>query len=196
MYAPVLLLEDIPQLPTFSYLFVNENPLIYVAWHQLHTNYSLQSPSPAFLCAKRPQRKPRRGPQREPTPMCSPCLSRPRSRNLKRWERLRLICISFSRWFTRHEGCCHGVRRCVSNRRVEHCDPSGVSLNNARQPPSFPFHCSSLQYVHLSIFLPPAWQQRGLWYVGMRGQRCPDIQPVSSVIRLQINCWACPGCRA
>ena len=25
---------------------------------------------------------------------------------------------------------------------------------------------------------------------------CPDIQTVSSVIRLQINCWACPGCRA
>lgn len=40
------------------------------------------------LCAKRPPRKPRRGQQREPTPMCSPCLSRPRSRNSKRWEML------------------------------------------------------------------------------------------------------------
>ena len=32
-------------------------------------------------------RKPRRE-QREPIPMCSPCLNRPRSRNLRRWVQL------------------------------------------------------------------------------------------------------------
>lgn len=31
------------------------------------------------------------------------------------------------------------------------------------------------------------------WY---DGQWCPDILTVSSVIRLQIHCWACPRCQA
>lgn len=44
---------------------------------------------------------------------------------------------------------------------------------------------------------PPVYRVPGMntvrlvvfWY---EGHWCPDIQAVSSVIRLQINCWACP----
>lgn len=61
--------------------------LIYLIWHYLRWCVCFLNRL-SFLCAKRPQRKPRRGPQREPTPMCSPCLSRLRSRSLKRWELL------------------------------------------------------------------------------------------------------------
>lgn len=39
-----------------------------------------------FFSPKSPPRKPRRGLQREPTQTSSPCLSRRRSRSLKRWE--------------------------------------------------------------------------------------------------------------
>ena len=47
-------------------------------------------------------------------------------------------------------------------------------------PVSFP--TPGLAAVRLVV----CWYESGWW---------SDIQTVSSVIRLQINCWACPGCR-
>lgn len=69
---------------------------IHLFWHAVLSEQtcSFCFTSPVFVLKKRPPRKPRRGQQREPTPMCSPCLSRPRSRNSKRWMLLKPLSIS------------------------------------------------------------------------------------------------------
>lgn len=154
-----------------------------------------------FLCAKRPPRKPRRGPQREPTPMCSPCLSRLRSRNSKRWELLNrfLFC-----WLTIWPRTTRGLWKYCMNMHV--CSPCRtlwfkcfLSLQYTAA------HANALRSSTYSVFplfivvvCPPVYfPASGLaavklvvcWY---ESQRCPDIHPVSSVIRLQGMPWM-PG---
>lgn len=144
----------------------------------------------SFLCAKRPPRKPRRGQQREPTPMCSPCLSRRRSRNLKRWKLLIYIWPRMA-W---------GLWKCMNMHDGSPCRvlcPSVFCVKNIQQhvqrslflPPCMSLSASPFPLFILAVCPPVYFPVPGLaavrlvvcWY---EGQWCSDIQTVSSVIRL------------
>lgn len=119
---------------------------------------------------QRPQRKPRRGRQREPTPTSFLCLSRLRSRNLKRWKLPKWSFLSSKFCSEWQKNCVNGIHGCLyqlitvclslKRTHAEVSLPQWVLL-------SFHFHCSWSEYAHLSFFLLMDWQRWGLWYAGM-----------------------------